>query len=423
MVPGSITLILLLSFASTGSLRAQDEPYPQLDGYVTRVGTPEDFDVNGTHILCKPAMDKQTKNTLRENQSCLTHIYGEHLLVFGHLDKKSSTLYPTEIRSPAHPEDQSFSGVAVIDAILGAGKLRADGYAIQLTPSTHVTHQSPLAADAPPQPGQWIQYAGKRSANGAIQAASAIFFAPNVTTSEQKLRKKNEFDASAVSEDQRQSAVSTFFRGTDYKRIPAAHNDALQQRVTSLGERLIPAVQKQLEGGDPNKINFRFQIVESFWKDAMTMPNGIILVPEPLAKLLTDDQLAAVLADNIAAALEKQTYRSIPGNQARTAAVLGTTLIPIVGTATGISAAISQHNDLKHHEEQSGRDALVLMHDAGFDLQQAPLAWWRLSTSRRDFMQAGVPYRAAYLFQRLATDWAPGSMLTLTPDPVPATLP
>ena len=92
----------------------------------------------------------------------------------------------------------------------------------------------------------------------------------------------------------------------------------------------------------------------------------------------------------------------------------------MVGIATQAGTAISAYNDQKHQEQQSGRNALVLMHDAGFDIQQAPLAWWRLSTSKPDFHNAKVPYRSAYLFQVLATDWAPGSPLLLQPVVTPA---
>ena len=408
----SRNVLFVALFVGGGSLHAQEAATPQLDGFVTRVGTPEDFDVNGVHILCRPAGDRHTKDTLELGKTCVSHIYGEHLLIFGRLDKKSNTLHPKDIQSTDHPVGQSVSGFAVLDTVLAPGLLCADGYAIQLMPSTHI---KPANAGDVPQAGQWIHYTGKRTGNGAIQANSAEFFSPEVNASEQKLREKNEFDPSAITEDQRQGGVSKAFRGTDYKRVPAAHNDALQQRVDALGERLIPAVQKQLADGDPNKINFRFQVVESLWKDAITLPNGIILVPEPLAELLSDDQLAAVLADNIASALEKQTFRSIPGNRARTAATLTTLLIPSVGLATQVGTGVSAYNDSKHQLEQSGRNALVLMHDAGFDVQQAPIAWWRLSSSKPDFMRDKAPYRAAYLFEVMATDWAPGSPLNRQP--------
>ncbi len=421
MFPRKVFVLVLLSGSAVLGAQDQDQPVPQLDGYVTRVGTPEDFDVNGIHVLCRPAGQGSDKETLKAGESCTSHLYGEHLLLFGHLDKKAATFWPKHVQSPDHTKGQSLSGFAVLDAVLAPGMLRADGYALQLVPSTRLVREAPLAADAAPEPGQWVRYSGKRNADGIVQAGTVTFFAPRVSASEQKLKDKGEFDPSAVSEDQRQSTVNKLFLGLNYKRVPAAHNDALQSRVAAVGKRLIPALQKELADGDPNKIDFRFQVVESLWKDALTLPNGIVLVPEPLAELLSDDQLAAVLAETIAIALEKQTYRAVPGNQGRSAAALATLLIPGVGLATQVGTGVSAYRDAKHFEEQCGRIALVLMDDAGFDIQQAPIAWWHLSSSKPEFMRDKVPSRAAYLFEILSTDWAPGSPLRQRPLAAPVT--
>ena len=164
-------------------------------------------------------------------------------------------------------------------------------------------------------------------------------------------------------------------------------------------------------------IDFRFQLVDTKWPDCITMPSGVILVPMHTVGQLEDDELATVLADNIATALEKQTFRysaeckamltsSVAGDVAGLF-VPGLSLVPLAGNS------VAAHKIKQRLEEQSGRVSLVLLHDAGFDIQKAPLAWWRLSAHQPDFMPKPVPYRAAYLFHQLTMDWSTGSPLLL----------
>jgi hypothetical protein len=51
--------------------------------------------------------------------------------------------------------------------------------------------------------------------------------------------------------------------------------------------------------------------------------------------------------------------------------------------------------------------ALGLMHDAGFDIYQAPVAWWLLSRKKAaPFQDMPMPRRAAYLYQILGQNWS-----------------
>ncbi|HZQ42605.1 MAG TPA: hypothetical protein VFA99_05105 [Acidobacteriaceae bacterium] len=378
---------------------------PTLDGYVTRAGTAENFDVDGTHITCNPVPTEP-------GLVCTPYVYGQHLLIYGKRDKRSHTIAADRIEAAKDPAETHITGFALIDGILSPTLIRADGYAMELTPATKQAWNPPLTASAKPEVNQWIEYEGLR--HGRILTLKQIsFFAGIVTAKEQNLRNKTDFDASAVTEEDRQSGASKFFRGVDYKRIPAVHDPDLQTRLNNIGQRLIPKWQKDLPVGDPNKIDFQFQLVDAKWSDCMTMPSGVILVPAYIADKLDDDELATVLADNIATALEKQTFRysaeckamlasSVAGDVAGLF-VPGLSLLPIAGNAT------AAHTIKKHLREQSGRVSLVLLHDAGFDIRKAPLAWWELSARQPDFMTRPIPYRAAYLFSQLATEWSSGS--------------
>ncbi len=156
----------------------------------------------------------------------------------------------------------------------------------------------------------------------------------------------------------------------------------------------------------------RFQVVdEPKWHDAITLPNGIILIPrQVIERLQNDSQLATVLADNIACAIEKQTFREIPAKEKMTAAeVAGAAagiFVPGLGLATDLANYKASAIMLRHTEEQSGRVSLVFLHDAGYDIHQAPVAWWLLAPKKPEkITEIPLPERSAYLYQVIGTTW------------------
>jgi hypothetical protein len=52
-----------------------------------------------------------------------------------------------------------------------------------------------------------------------------------------------------------------------------------------------------------------------------------------------------------------------------------------VGLA-GVGSHVGQVVEERKEEHQSGRVSLWLMHDAGYDVDEAPVAWWRRSPCR-----------------------------------------
>ena len=58
---------------------------------------------------------------------------------------------------------------------------------------------------------------------------------------------------------------------------------------------------------------------------------------------------------------------------------------------------------LRHARQQSGRVSLYLLSDAGYDLHQAPVAWWLLASKKpKDPVDISIPSRAAYLYETIA---------------------
>ena len=160
----------------------------------------------------------------------------------------------------------------------------------------------------------------------------------------------------------------------------------------------------------PTKIHFRFQLVDqNKMKDGLTLTSGIILVPyQVVDEMKSDAQLAAVLAADVAEVMEEQAVRSVPGNRVRSGTKLAGAaagfLIPGAGIATSMATGTSASIALHRQQEQSTRTALIWMQDAGYDIHEAPRAWWTLADKKhKPLSEVDMPYRTQYAYQILGT--------------------
>jgi hypothetical protein len=191
----------------------------------------------------------------------------------------------------------------------------------------------------------------------------------------------------------------------------------MQSRVRSIGEKLVPKYQRELAATDETKIEFRFQVVmEDGWRESVAWPNGIILVPRHVVwSMQNDAQLAAVLADNIACVLEGQTLHTLPAMHTTIAedAVGGQAIILVQDTGINPIPWLFRkaHNSgidqvLPDKREQRARVSLALMNDAGYDVNEAPLAWWALADQKSAGLQrVRLPDRSVYLYKILGETW------------------
>jgi hypothetical protein len=417
-----MAFVLLLGLAGVRSAVSQGR-VPEIDGYVTRVASSSDFDVNGLRVLC--GKDTQTKMGLPKskeflsNQGCPqdTPLLGQPMQIYGSLKKKEHAVEATLIEAQPVISGE-ISGSAVIDAMSALDSsepqsaslmVRADGYRIHIDSKTEISWSAPLNSIAAVTAGNWIEYKGRQRADGVVEAESAKLGPNTVSDGEEKLRARYEFDPASVSPSEKQSTASMWFIGVRRKRFPPYTDAAMQARVDAIGAKLIPAYQRALPDSDPAKINFRFQVIDTSWfRDALSLPSGIILVPhQVIERMQNDSQLASVLADNMACALEKQQYRNAPALEALTAATWGADVagifIPGLGFA-GTGTSIAAQELATKTEDQSGRVSLGLLHDAGYDLDQAPIAWWLLA-SKKPILRTPMPHRAAYLYRALGENW------------------
>lgn len=425
-----VTTLLLL--AATPCL-AQDSSTPQLTGYVTATTVTGDFEVNGQHVTVsdKTSIKLQQPDAAhgRELYSAVptrsVHIsIGEPVDIYGKGDKASHTIRADQIIVHAR-QPHKVSGIGIVDAILplppdAAGVsirlIRADGYRVLLNISTLCSFEKPLNAVADVAVNEWVHFSGVERNDGTVLADEAHFSANQVHSMEGTLIKKSEYDPEAVPADSKQGHVSKFFRGIDVKQIPPSADTAMQARLTRIGVSLIPKYQMALAKTDPTRIDFRFQVLDdnkdtAKWRDARTLPNGIILIPHlAVERMQNDSQLAAVLADNIACALEKQPLaKNEMGKKmtlAQIAGAAGGIFIPGLGLATSVGNAAAANHMLHESEDQSGRVSLWLLKDAGYDIYQAPMAWWLLAPKKpKAIVDTPLPRRAANLYQFLGESW------------------
>lgn len=100
----------------------------------------------------------------------------------------------------------------------------------------------------------------------------------------------------------------------------------------------------------------------------------------------------------------------MPANKALAATSLARDVagffVPGLSLVTGIATYSSAKSIDAVLVNQSGRVALGLMHDPGYDVHQAPFAWWTIaSRHKKDITDTPLPPRAANLYGSIGTTW------------------
>jgi hypothetical protein len=278
--------------------------------------------------------------------------------------------------------------------------IHADGYRILLTAHTTVAYKQPLRGAADIAPNVWINYKGSLRSDGVLVAEDAAF-SPNVIGKGEK-----KLDAKAD-----KNAPPSATQRTDTTKVWLYSDPAMQARVDKIGESLVPQFERSIPSGDPTKIDFRFEVVDlKKWNSSGAQPNGVIPVPhEFVDRLQNDSQLAALLALDIASTIEHQGWRtkkeaSTMGGATAAVVLLDPALVPLVAI---YGMDLHEKNKLMLSEDdQNARVGLWLMHKAGYDIYQAPIAWWLLaSKTPRPVADIPVPLQAEEIYKELGILW------------------
>ena len=414
----NMALVLLLGLASVRSAVSQQQEDQAIDGYVTRVASSSDFDVNGFHVLC--GVETQNVQHLASGHDLNTSgcpanapYLGEPLIVYG--TKKKSSLRAEKIE-PRPLQLGSVQGSAVIDAVPSGGSkggspaefsVRADGYQILLGSNIRIRWIPPLSAFADVRPGDWIEYRGRLGTDGVVRAEEARL-SPNIVSKAEVYARSDLVHVAAIADPLQPDKIVLKYVALDGPPTSFYDDPAMQARVDGILKTLIPSFQRDLPDDDPRKIKLRIQLTaDKTWNRIIPLPSGVILIPHQVVeRLKNDSQLAAVVADAVAFTLENEAFRMrgvVPGVAVASFAYLNPLAAPLLawGAADYARSQVERIRD-----EQSDRVGLGLLHDAGYDVDQAPIAWWLLASKKLlPVNSIPMPERAAYLYRILGEVW------------------
>jgi len=411
-ITASLTILLGLAAQVT---RAQEPVIPTVRGTITAVQPPDGFDVDGYHVLTSRATKFFALNGKKKDQDALRALIaaGVYVQVIGDKDRRAQTVVASQVKIRDNGE-RELSGTAVIDHMFSRGAqpvFRADGYNFRLAPDAEIHFKGDMDALTDVDTGTWIRYEGSRDGSGEVVATKAEFIKmkPHKAHGDPgKFAQVTTFppgsmidlDGSFRINPKPDKSEDTPGGECGWYRVPDV--PAVQEHVRRVGMSLVPKYQRDLPEEDPAKIPFRFYVVdEKNIRSDLFCREGLVLVPvSVINRLRNEDQLAAVLADGIAATMQRQ--------QARMSGAELTTLLALApaigfGGAALIGEPLVKHEIGRKMEGQRGRVALSLMADAGYDPWQAPEAWRWLAPKDppKDPSKLKYPDRAGYQLEIL----------------------
>jgi beta-barrel assembly-enhancing protease len=158
--------------------------------------------------------------------------------------------------------------------------------------------------------GYYIEAEGEHRPDGIVYATSAYLKPDNFTNIDLKLRTSMNSDFSSSLMKQTAStgdskklsdSVSTGklrFGDLEYTIV---ENQKLQAYVTNIGNKIVPFYQKEIPTDVPEKLNFKFVVVDNPMPNMQTMPNGLVIINSGIMQMLDNEaQFASVLGHEVA---------------------------------------------------------------------------------------------------------------------------
>jgi hypothetical protein len=312
--------------------------------------------------------------------------YTDGVITAGTIEFLDLWLKPVEVHGP-------------IDKVLkidGETVYRADGYLLRIPSGIKTVLDPSIDSLDKVVAGDWVEFEG-RFGTGGIVVASKVHFEP---PQYENLHQIKFIDTSIkVSVDGGGPAPSApaaddYCAKIEQGVTPSAHevkiglihyqislDQALNLRIAKIGCRLIPQYQRTLAPDSASHFNFIFLVVDSkHLHHTITSQQGVIFFPvQVLKKLKTDEQIAALLADAIAANLTRQFERIIYASRYAKGAIAAS-FIPYAGLVSAAAGDVAVEKFMRGMMQERARMALYLMQDAGYDPHAAPVAWDLLSS-------------------------------------------
>jgi hypothetical protein len=378
-------------------------------GFVTAVNSPTSFAIDDYKITrdrkASVDLDKQPGAHFPATFKPEDIRIGTELEVSGDYDEASGELKAKSIKVFSY-DNIDIKRTALLEKLPSlakdgsgwSGMIYADGQRITVSPSTtvslkpnHEEWKNAVKADNSEASkfspdfvnlDTFVLYEGERQADGSVQAQKVEFEHAEVEPIDVKMWRR--FAPTVIDPD-----FANFQPGElrmqwrTYKIIPSRE---AQDYIAGLGNRLIPAHQKELPDGDPLKIRFRFFLVDDKLFNAATYPNGVVIVHSGVFDLLQNEaQLAFVLSHEISHAIERHAWQQreyfrneLLALRARGVYVPGALLEGNL-RASGYSSQYA-----RSLENQADRIGLEWMLAAGYDVREAPQSWKAVSEKMQD---------------------------------------
>jgi cold shock CspA family protein len=276
------------------------------------------------------------------------------------------------------------------------GVIDADGERITVSPATAVSlkpnHAERMSAvgDTTSAAGKFspdslnldtfVHYEGVRQSDGTINAQKVEFEHVEIGNGEARMWRR--FTPTVTGPDYANFQPGDLKIGwKSYKIVPSRE---AQEFISKLGNSLVPDHQRQLPDGDPRKISFRFFLVENGGFNALTYPNGVIVVYSGLFDVLENEaQLAFVLSHEISHVVEKHAWQQNEYYRSELIALREAGGLVPGGLRLGnLQASSSSIQYARTLENQSDRVALEWMLAAGYDIREAPQSWRAVSKKK-----------------------------------------
>ena len=421
-----------------------------IHGFVTAVQSPTSFEIDDYKVRGGKSVSIDVDSSEGGKQAAfkLDQIrIGTELEVKGEFDEQSSELQAKSIR--LFEEDTvRVHRMALLEKLPALvkegdgwkGEVFADGQKISVAPTTVVAlrlnrSERKAASDAKQDHDEkplksiddlnldtFVRYEGTRAADGSIAATKLEFQHAEFDPGEAKMWRK-------VDPKVKDPDYSAFQPGElkmhwkSYKIVP---NREAQEYVARIGQSLIPAHQKELPADSPLKIPFRFYLVESNSFNAVTYPNGVVVVYSNVFDVLENEaQLAFIMSHEISHAVEKHAWLEARYHRNELIAMrVGGAFIPAGGGMVADLLASGIKNQYSRSlENQADRVGLEWMYAAGYDVREAPQTWKAVSKKHGD--RVTNPFwdshdngttRRSYLMSELRNNYSDVDFSTLKKD-------
>ena len=378
-------------------------------GFVTSVNSPTSFQIDDYRIAAEKVVslefdDRQDNAPTRAFTTKDIRI-GTELEITGEYDDNSRELKARSIKVFCY-DTLTVKRTALLEKVPRltkddsgwSGVIDADGERITVSPSTAVTQKpnhaerkSGLLSDASEglkfspdclNLDTFVHYEGVRQSDASIKAQKVEFEHAEIDNGGARMRHR--YAPAVINPDyaNNQPGELEMYRKT-YRIVPSQE---AQEYIRRLGNSLVPAHQKELPENDPLKIPFRFFLVRKEGFNALTYPNGVVIVYSGVFDVFENEaQLAFALSHEISHAVERHVWQQQEYFRNELIALRARgVFVPDRLLLANLRASGFSSNYARSLENQADRVGLEWMLAAGYDIRQAPQSWTAVAGKMSD---------------------------------------